>query len=73
MPKIDDTAYVEAAEWDNAAEFQAWLDNLDDWFTELEAAMENTVSRDGTTPNTMADDLLCGDNNILNGTIVESA
>jgi hypothetical protein len=34
--------------------------------TLLEAALENTLSRDGTTPNTMSADLDMNGNNILN-------
>lgn len=39
---------------------------LESWRLALEAALENTVSRDGTTPNTMSADLDMNSNNLLN-------
>ena len=43
---------------------------LNDNFDLIEAALENTLSRDGTTPNTMSADLDLNSNNLLNvGTI----
>ena len=39
-------------------------------YTLIEAAIENTVSRDGTTPNSMAADLDMNGNNILNAGVL---
>lgn len=39
---------------------------LNDNFAAIEAAVENTLSRDGATPNAMAADIDMGDNTILN-------
>jgi hypothetical protein len=42
------------------------IDALNDNFDRIEAAVENTLSLDGTTPNEMQADLSMGDNRIIN-------
>jgi hypothetical protein len=50
----------------------SFLTALNAAFTAIEAAMENTVSRDGTAPNDMSADLDLGDNDLLNVDNVDS-
>lgn len=48
----------------------ASVDTLNSNFTAIETALENTLSRDGTTPNTMSADLDMNGRGILNATSV---
>lgn len=41
-------------------------------FDDIEAAIENTLSRDGTTPNTMEADLDMNGNEIINASVVDA-
>lgn len=50
----------------------SFLTALNAAFTAIEEAMENTVSRDGTSPNDMSADLDLGNNDLLNVDNVDS-
>lgn len=48
------------------------IDALNDNFNLIETALENTVSRDGTLPNTMLADFDLNDNDILNANNIDA-
>lgn len=50
----------------------AALNTINENFEAIEAAVENTLSRDGTTPNEMTADLDMNDNDILNVNIINA-
>lgn len=49
------------------------IDALNDNFDAIEAALENTLSRDGTSPNAMEADLDMNSNDILNAGVVNTS